>query len=87
MIYVHAEFDNGYRTGCEDNYYEFTDEVTAEEIEQTIREDANEYFANWEYLATGWDSGFDSDEDEQEYYDGCSYSWEYITEEEYNDAQ
>lgn len=85
MIYVHAEFDNGYRTGCEDNYYEFADEVTAEEIEQTIHEEANEYFAEWECLDTDWDS----DEDEQNdcYYDGCSYSWEYITKEEYNDAQ
>lgn len=27
MIYVHAEFDNGDYTGCEDNYYEFADKM------------------------------------------------------------
>lgn len=87
MIYVHAKFDNGYHTGSEDNYYEFTDGITPEEIEQFVREEANEYFADWEHLATGWDNEFDSVEDEEEYYDGCGYGWEYITEEEYNDAQ
>lgn len=87
MIYVHAKFDNGYHTGYENNYYEFADEVTVEEIEQIINEEAYDYFMNWQYLATDGDYNFKSAEEEKYYYNGCSYTWEYITEEEYNDAQ
>lgn len=38
---------------------------------------------SYEYLATGWDGEFESEEDEESYYDDCECSWTEVTKEEY----
>lgn len=81
MKYVLAEYDTGYNSGEE--IFAFTDNVTDEEIENEVKCAAEEFFDDYSFGYTGWDNDFANDDDEAEYYDGCSYSWDYIDEEEY----
>lgn len=85
MKYVHAYFDNGYYTGVENHYYVFNDDTSEEEIYSTIENDANIYFDDYNYLDIDYNNGWDSDIDEDLYYNNCTWNYEYITEEEYNE--
>lgn len=52
-----------------------------------LAQDNAEAFA---YIATGWDEddeGFESKQDEQNYYESCWWDWEEITKEEYERIQ
>lgn len=85
MKYVYACFDNGYYTGNEDHYYVFNDNTAVEEIYKTIKNDANKYFEEYSYIDidnNGWN---DDGTDEDCYYHNCTWNYEYITEEEYNE--
>lgn len=85
MKYIYACFDNGYYTGNENHYYVFNDDTSGEEIYSTIRNDANAYFDDYSYLDIDYNNGWDSDVDEDRYYNNCTWEYEYITEEEYNE--
>lgn len=85
MKYIYASFDNGYYTGNENHYYVFNDDISEEEIYKTIKDDANIYFDDYNYLDIDYNNGWDSDTDEDRYYDNCTWVYEYITEEEYNE--
>lgn len=85
MKYVYACFDNGYYTGNENHYYIFNDDASEEEIYDTIGNDANIYFDDYNYLDIDYNNGWDSDIDEDHYYNNCTWEYEYITEEEYNE--
>ena len=85
MKYVYASFDNGYYTGNENHYYVFNDDISEEEIYETIEYDANIYFDDYNYLDIDYNNGWDSDADEDHYYNNCTWEYEYITMEEYNE--
>lgn len=86
MKYVYACFDNGYYTGNENHYYVFNDSTAGEEIYKTIKNDANKYFEEYSYIDIDYNNGWDDDGiDENHYYNNCTWIYQYITEEEYNE--
>lgn len=86
MKYVYACFDNEYYTGDENHYYVFNDDTSEEEIYETIENDANKYFEEYSYIDIDYNNGWDDDGiDENHYYNHCTWIYQYITEEEYNE--
>lgn len=84
MKYFKVTFDNGY-AGCDDErYLAMPDE---ESVEEYCRYELSDYAEENINGAAGWDwyEGWESDEAEEEYYDGCSWSYEEITKEEYDE--
>lgn len=88
MKYVHFYGSTMYAGTDYEDFNMYDDNVS----EFMINEESNEYaYGNadtYSYLATGWDSDFESEEEEENYYSDClDYcGWEYITQEEYYDA-
>lgn len=79
---------NGY-CGCDsEEYYVFSEETTDIEIDEYIAEGMYDYALQYEYIATGgWDSDWENEEDEEEYYNSCSFDWHEATEEEKEDYE
>lgn len=88
MKYVRFYGDNGY-DGCSyEEYLAFSeDEYDEEELNNMSDEYAQENAETYEYVVTGWNNDWDSEDDKEDYYnsifDYCG--WEYITEEEYKE--
>lgn len=87
MKYVRFYGGNGY-CGCDYEYYEsFGDDVSESEIETYATELGYENAESYEYVVTGWNEDFETEDDRQEYYeDALSYcGWDYCTEEEFEE--
>ena len=87
MKYVRFYGGNGY-CGCDYEYYEsFGDDVSENEIETYATELGYENAEAYEYVVTGWNEDFETEDDRQEYYeDALSYcGWDYCTKEEFEE--
>ena len=81
MRYFKFTYDNGVHTGAEDEYVEFDDNVTEEELNDYGEEASYAYAESYDYLVLGW---VEEDEDERDaYYENCDYSYVEVTKEEY----
>lgn len=72
------------------DYQKFEERPTDAELDEIAEDMAQSNAESFEYLVTGWnDDGFDDEEEKEEaledYYAGCTGTWEEITEEEYNE--
>ena len=87
MKYVRFYGGNGY-CGCDYEYYESVDDdVSESEIETYATELGYENAEAYEYVVTGWNEDFETEDDRQEYYeDALSYcGWDYCTKEEFEE--
>lgn len=88
MIYVRFFGGNGY-CGCDyEEYHAYdNDDVTEAELEQIAVDMAYENAEQYEYVVTGWQEDWESEEDRESYYDDAlSYcGWEYCSKGEYED--
>lgn len=87
MKYVRFYGGNGY-CGCDyEEYQVFEDDVPEDEIETYATELGYENAENYEYVVTGWNEDFETEDDRQEYYeDALSYcGWDYCTKEEFEE--
>lgn len=87
MRYVRVVFENGY-AGCDEEFYmAVLDDVTDKNIEDSIQEEFYDYCDRYCHIAAGYDmdEGWEDPAAEESYYEGCSYSIEEATVEEYVD--
>ena len=85
MKYYKVVFENGYPEDEEIGLYIYEDDITEEEIDNELIEDLSVYAEDHVMNVAGYDfySGWESEEDEADYYDNCSYYKEEITQAEY----
>lgn len=94
-VYVIAEFDNGYVNGDNTQYYifNFAEDTTDEEIQNHI--DNQLYYDGQDWAndniigVEGYDYqyGWETEEDEEFYFDNIDYSYEIVTKEQYYEIQ
>ena len=87
MKYVRFYGGNGY-CGCDyEEYHVFDDDMSESEIETYAIELGYENAENYEYVVTGYDEDFETEDDRQQYYeDALSYcGWDYCTKEEFEE--
>lgn len=81
-MFVRITYSNGY-CGCDNE--EVLEVENIEEAEAYAQDAIHDYAETYEYVATGWERDFESEEERDSYYEDCSYSIEEITEEEYQE--
>lgn len=80
--YIIVTRSNGY-CGCDSTeYYVFPEGTTDNEIDEYIEEGMYDYAESYEYIARGWDNDWESEEDEEYYYNECAFDWYEASEEE-----
>ena len=86
MKIIRAIFETGFcdGDGSHEQFYFFDDNRDQRYIDDIIRQDAEEWFADHEYLGMQWEYEDEEEEesDREYYYECCSYEWEPSTEEE-----
>ena len=86
MRYIKFTGGNGY-CGCDiEEYVEYEDDTTDEELDVDAREYALDNGETYEYVATGWDEDWECEEDRDNYYEGCWCIWEEISKEEFEES-
>lgn len=87
MKYVMFFGNNGYCGTDYEEYVAFEDGVSENEINDMSNEYAYENAETYEYMERGWDSQWESEEDEEGYYDNAMThcGWNYCSEEEYKE--
>lgn len=83
-MFVRINYSNGY---CDCDESEVLEVENIEEAEAYAAEDIYDYAESNAYVATGWDEGFESEEEEEAYYENCTFDIEEITEEEYQEEK
>ena len=83
-MFVRINYSNDY-CGC--NQSEVLEVENIEEAKVYAEEAIYDYAESYTYVATGWDEGFESEEEEEAYYDNCTFYIEEITEEEYQEEK
>ena len=87
MKYIKFYGGNGY-CGCDFEQYEvYEDDVTEETLAEIAYDLANDNAQSYEYIVTGWDEDFESEEEKESYYEDIEYGWEEVTKEEYEENQ
>ena len=87
MRYIHFYGSNGY-CGCDYNeYLEVEDDTPEYEIDRYSEEFAYEWAESYEYVATGWNETWESEEDRENYYEDAvsNAGWEEITKEDFEE--
>lgn len=85
MAYVKFSGGNGY-CGCDfEEYVKFDYDVDEDFLDDCLNDLVHDNAETFSYVATGWDGDWESEEEEERYYEDCSGSWEIITEEEYGE--
>lgn len=85
MRYIHFTGGNDY-CGCDiDEQEAFPDNVTDYELDEIAENKAIENGESFSHCATGWNEDFESEEEEEDYYEGCWCEWEEISKEEYEE--
>lgn len=88
MRYVKFSGGNGY-CGCDWEEVAIVDDDTTDwNLDQQSYDLAMDYAEGYGHVAEGYDNdtGWESEEAENEYYEGVTSRWREITEEEYNEA-
>ena len=85
MRYIRITGSNGYYGGDFEEVIKIDDNLTSEDIDFIAEQLTYEYAEENSYLATNWDEGFETEEEEENYFlDALDRTnWEEITEEEY----
>lgn len=84
MRYFFVHGGTGY-CGCDfEDVFECPDEVTEAEVDQITSEMALDNGEIYEYVASGWEEEFETEQDRDDYYAGCWCDWEEITKEQYD---
>ena len=83
-MFVRINYSNDY---CRCDESEVLEVENIEEAEAYAEENIYEYADSYSYVATGWDEGFESEEEEEAYYENCTFDIEEITEEEYQEEK
>ena len=83
-MFVRINYSNGY-CGCDIS--EVLEVENIEEAEAYAAEGIYDYAESYTYVATGWDEDFESEEEEEDYYENCTFDIEEITEEEYQEEK
>lgn len=85
MRYIHFTGGNGY-CGCDiDEYVEFEGDTLDEDLDQYAADLAADNGETFSYVATGWGEDFESEQEENDYYENCWCNWEEVSEEEYEE--
>ena len=87
MKYIRFYGSTGYAgTDYEDYEVYYDDDISSDELDQESEERGYANAEDYEYMVTGWNSDWESEDDREQYYsDALDYSgWEEIDEEEYN---
>lgn len=80
--YIVATLSNGY-CGCDDTEFLIFPEGTNDaDIDSYIEGGMYDYAESYAHVATGWGNGFESEEDEEEYYMNATFDWREATKEE-----
>ena len=85
MRYILITGSNGYYGGDFKEVIKIDDDLTAEDIDFIAEQLTYENAEDYSYLATNWNEGFETEEEEEIYFlDALERTnWEEITEEEY----
>ena len=83
-MFVRIIYSNGY-CGCNESKVLEVEDI--EEAENYAAESIYDYADSYAYVSTGWNTGFESEEEEEGYYENCTYNIEEITEEEYQEEK
>lgn len=83
-MFVRINYSNGY-CGCDES--EVWEVEDMKEAEFYAAEGLPEYAQSYTSVVTGWNEDFESEEEEKEYYAGCTFYIEEITEEEYQEEK
>lgn len=78
-MFVRVTYSNGY-AGCDES--EVLEVKTMQEAEAYAEDYIFEYAESYNYIVSGWGEDM-TEEEEEDYYSGCNYCIEEITEEEY----
>lgn len=86
MKYIKFYGGNGY-CGCDFKQYKvYEDEEVNEDFLNDVAEELGmDNAQSFEYVETGWDNDFESEEERDYYYENCYWSWEEVTKEEYEE--
>lgn len=87
MIYVRFYGGNGY-CGCDyEEYVAFNDDIDEQDLDEYSNELCYENAETYEYVVTGWNEDWESEEDREWYYeDALGYAnWDYCSQEEYEE--
>ena len=87
MKYVKFYGNNGFCGTDYEEYVAFEDDVSENEIDNMSNEYAYENAETYEYMKYAWSSGYESEEDEEWYYENAmeSCGWDYCSKEEYKE--
>ncbi len=87
MRFIRYWLDNGYAGCLEEEVEAFPDDTTDHEIREMIEEMVGPYGDDHINGVEGWDweEGWESEEDEETYYENIDYGWEDISEAEYKE--
>ena len=83
-MFVRINYSNDY-CGCDES--EVLEVENIEEAEDYAAEGVYDYAESYIHIATGWDEGFEFEEEEEAYYENCTFNIEEITEEEYQEEK
>ena len=83
-MFVRINYSNGY-CGCDES--EVLEVKDIEEAEAYAAEAIHDYAESYSYVSTGWEQDFESEEDEEAYYENCDFDITEITEEEYQEEK
>lgn len=85
--YIIMNFGNGYHGCYQTEKVELADifeqcEVTEEDIDEYVYQQALENAESYEYVATGYGNDFESEEDRDFYYENIDWGWRYCDEDD-----
>lgn len=83
-MFVRINYSNGY-CGCDES--EVLEVENIKEAEAYAVEGVHDYAESYTYVVTGLDESFESEEEEEAYYENCTFDIEEITEEEYKEEK
>ena len=66
-----------------EEYMKFDHDVDEDFLDGCLDDLVADNAQAFEHVVTGWDGDWESEEEEERYYEDCSGSWKIITEEEY----
>ena len=83
-MFVRINYSNGY-CGCDVS--EVIEVENMKEAEDYAGENLRTYAEPYAYAAIGWDQDFESEEEEEDYFENCTFDIEEITEKEYQEEK
>ena len=89
MRYIHFWGNAGFAGTDYDKLATFPDDTPDSHIQEYSDELAGDNAETYEYLATGWEGDFESEQEREDYYEDalCSCGWTEVSKEEYKTLQ